>query len=966
MKRNKYLIFIFVIMTFMFVPKHVFAKPGWVGPIGTYNQRWNGNENEFKDNDGINNIPIASYSDGTTLNENSGGTYNLRYDITHVGIDSSRGNNLLQIYGWGIIKDYNNGEAGIYAPTYYLKLYDINNPSEYNIYKYEGNKKSGFNANELNVKTGKTYYPYVNYDNQCGNIDTSGTSIYSEHYDNAEFVFNEMNLDNFPDNDNDGLVNIGIQLMIVIPEIVNNGNKIPCTKYRTDWFNVGLYDVNNGNESKLDNDTNGRVSVYKTNEVKFVATLVGGFSPNETYTITKMKDPIRYQWATKYNYTIAENGKNASSRWVQNNPENKITITVKKNNDCINLDNLTEDEKTKCCENVTIADANREYCCDKNYINNENKKKEVCCAGDYGYKYAYYHKGACCEYLPETCCDDDEFINNNWGKYWRLSSGQVCCYNVKFKGTYYGIKEPETYEFPSFYTSGKTGQYSKCSDNNTNPQKCSKGSTTNTKSKQIAIDIEYKNNKIKKSDTYKIETNKNNLSDITKENIGWDINYISPNLNTSKLGIKIMDASYDRNGVVTFKVEYTYDLDDTLLAGNYRITLNFYVCLSDDDSTVHKNNCSKPSYFNNNKAICCSYNEYKSNPECQDSNIPDNKPDISNLTCNSENDAYIIKRNIKNTSDTYGSSIICDEKLEFKNFKTSEYMLEHPVYSGTGFKYDITIDDTITCQYNFNTSYTSNDHDDLIKYKHTSETTLQNTMNKYFNGSNIGEIQFNSDSSYKYKLNGNINKNNNIEFTPSYVTLYYWNIGAYNNVTTESDTAYLNTSAKKTATYTITLPEQYIDRLTGELKNSNSDSSNNLINAGNKYYTDIDDDTGFYNFYVDFKNAGLSKMVAGQFSCIYAAKNILTTGGNITPESVEENSIGNQNYLTRPISLSQPFNTVPSGNGRATNWYSTDRDGSRYIKNTATEIYTKPMYEFTLEPGNISTINNYNKNNKYK
>ena len=963
MVRKKYikcLLIAFMFITiFTFQPKSIFA---WNVTSGTNLTYELSSDSDIQEMDDLyhnrNGIKNAEYSTGFTLNStDTGGTYYLRYDITSLEITNDY---KMQINGWAIIKDYNNGKEGTFAPIYYLRVYDISNPIKEKIYKHEANKNGPFRAYELNEVNdgrengyevnGTTYKPLPTTENDCGVDNADRGTGYSEYYDNTEFVFDNINLyDSFFKNASEN-VELGVQLMIYIPK----QDGIVCTGVRTSWFNIGIYDITAQNRNKkLNNLTNGKVYIESSNDVKFVAKNVGGFNPDTIYRVTDIEDIETKSgngtWGIKFNYKIEGKDKKAKSTWVQNDPDNVIRISY--NPSCANTDPTTPEGRVCCTNDRSYAERNQEYCCDNNLVN-DDYASEICCAGTYGYKYSSVNKNACCEYLPETCCDNTNFVNTNWERNWVYQNGGVCCGDSKLQYKYTG----NTYYFDTFKTKNLTTQIqNKCSSNTLNGKVCL-GNTNSKNSESKTLKFDYNGTKIEMSDSVTIDVGERISELNVNDNIGYTI---SPNINGLNLSglhieIKNSDITYSGNNV---KINFKYIVDAGYESAHYNINIKITLCY---DSTNSITDCNDLTFKKNNPAICSP----PTPPANTDPGPYKEQPD--NLSCDSNGSKITKTLNQNNRYNDYGAIVRCTETLSLTNYKTSSELETNILYSGTGFKYNLTVEDKIICKADYSGLKTFSSANAID----TAESKLNSNMKEaidYFSDvrrdNSISNFKFVSGSTTKqYIINSNSSNNDlgtiHEEQIKKRVKYTKWNSGTHNFDNASRD-VWLTNKIERTATYDIQLPMQYIDIMSGEIYDTNG---TNRIEAGNKYYTKVDDATGFYNFSIKLNGAGLSGDITNSFTCSYGVENILTTGGKIEGGSVQPN-YGNNNYLTRPISLSKPFNTVPNSTGRATNWYNFySNANTRYITDTSTEIYTKPMYEFTLTPGNINEIQKYNKN----
>ena len=547
----------------------------------------------------ISGINVASYSDGHQLNWDDNpddgvydpitvaGNYYLRYDITSLGINE---NNLLRMQGWGVIKDYNNGVLNSYAPTYYLNIIDVSDNKEY-FYKYvaDASNTNGINMNELNM-TGS-----ISGDTEhCGVRDyESSSTFYKRSYKNTEFAFNDIQLDPIISNHNfdNGELRIVLNMMIVI-----NGDGNECNKTRSDWFRIGVYDV----DGKKVSDENPNYIINTTDKVNLIASFAGGFTQNATYTISEIKESSDGGWTKKFQYKLKDgpsyNDQWAYATWVQNNSSFEI---------------IYDPVVAPTCNDASYAASNQEECCVDNKIADESLRNQICCSGTYGVQYAYNNPNKCCDVLPETCCSNEDFINNNWDTKFSGDNawkGNICCSKEMY--TYPGT----SYTFHTFYSANLIELQEKCeTPNSTITAKICTSDYTNTKETYTDITINGTTATGTKivSVTLPEGANISEFSTSNVSNIGF---YVDTSASSSEItdysnfitqSYKIRDVNTSQNKI-TLEYKYKFEPGATqtdLLPGNYKIRIRFFVCYNLTDETP-TSDCDDPKYNSENYAIC--------------------------------------------------------------------------------------------------------------------------------------------------------------------------------------------------------------------------------------------------------------------------------------------------------------------------------------------------------------------------
>ena len=1003
-KNYKQIIFIFFIINIIMIisPNRVFAAEWQRVYDGTETFRLTGGSVE----DEIQNINIAKYKDGENLDgrTNVGGSYYVRYDISKLLIKKlDDGNNYLQLEGWGLIKDFNNGKKGVYAPIYYLKLYDDEDENNNIIYKYtpkndnnftslsvEGSGVNASGASEIGTDAGKCGEGYhVDYD-------------YREDYDNIVFAFDNINLNPLIENAVHNAQSISMKMMIVIPD---NGT---CTNVRTDWFDISYYDFNNTKIKSESSDIKIAYQSrdnYKSNEATVIASQVLSLCDDYNECGINQRFIIndgRKKSASIYEYKFEANGKWYPAYWLSANHGSKLTINVEENNCLKSPSSMSDDEKQMCCsnsnfknnnmnvcceyiaqnDNANISDSDRKACCDNSFISNADNKRRVCCAGEYAYSYVSRpgNKYACCNEVPETCCSNRDFVNNNWNLFRQTGASIACCSRTDEKSTYSYYNEP--YYFDTFKTAGLFDIFEqKCSNpyQGNNSQACTAEHNKYNKSSETVYFTYNGIDRIEGTKQITIPTdvqlsNINTNSEISYQILSSNQN----NLNISNINISDVKILSTSNKRVTIQFKYSFQ-QNNLISQQYDFTIEFGICYNSNGGG-NIGDCNDNNYKKYHEAIC---NDLTTN-DCDDKEAGSCSKKNNSASCN-RNTSSFTQDNVYTLSHLDYGKIVCNEAIELSDYKSTNSI--GTVYSGTGFEYPITVKDTITCEYIFNkpseTLYTYYSQSDAVNDRDGAIDTIKANLNEAINEAGFASINYNNiSSSIKFISNGQvlnytydspivegqvnvIGPSNGAMFRAKWIT--------YSNNGKKSNTHYTRykrapKTISNTTTYRVKLPVQYINRLKDEITTENKSNNSNYINGGNKFYTSITDKTAFLNFTIKFDNAGLSGNVNNSnFYCQYATKNILTTGGDIdldngvTPTTPNTND----NYLTRPISLSKPFNTAPSNSGRATNWAKINNNinyEEAYITDSSTEIYTKPMYEFTLTPGNINDIQKYNKN----
>ncbi|MBQ9853541.1 MAG: hypothetical protein IJO57_00725, partial [Bacilli bacterium] len=142
--------------------------------------------------------------------------------------------------------------------------------------------------------------------------------------------------------------------------------------------------------------------------------------------------------------------------------------------------------------------------------------------------------------------------------------------------------------------------------------------------------------------------------------------------------------------------------------------------------------------------------------------------------------------------------------------------------------------------------------------------------------------------------------------------------------------------------YSMKLSEAYINKNKVDIYYDGSKvSNNNYISGGNKFYTNITTNSGYYPFYITIENGGVtgtvntSKSDGTAYSCNYRVLNCAIEGtcppsSCTDPDCINteepEPTPGTPNHYFRPISLTNPF---PNARTIGPNW-SSYVSGSKY------------------------------------
>ncbi len=880
----------------------------------------------------------------------------VRYDINKFYLKTEGGKEKISLAGWAVYKEYggnlvNTGKKGEYAPVFHFRFYDITDGNTRNSYDYTASIDTGFSVT------------CALYDRPSGGTSCTNDNRFSlpgiYHHDNVDFV-----IDNWEVEFEEGHSYV-FQMKIDVPESAN-GYAIT-----SEWFDVKIVEIPHDTSGAHEIDINSTTAydyVYQTTDtVDFIATNAykqsadieygvahangrGIFSTGSTYTIHSFKVDDAYgSQPVKYVYFELEPGSWAYSTWVQFSGD---SFTITKLLDCTNP--ITPAQKKMCCESdASYANNNLSYCCDttNSNLSNTTSGLDMCCNSG---EYAYNNPGYCCSRYPETCCDANESkldgtdwfgnlvsagnisaITNLWNTYYGPSTvgRYVCCSANPYTSS--STFAPGV-ELPTFYKRNFPSLTGLC---------VSTPSSIAKKACNISLDGEKTENNTKTIAAINagetIEENitfSGDISDldgtITDDNIAYEFFGIDP----SNFKLEVTDLSVSNTGL-HYDVELKIKITNVSSArtSEFNLTTKLTICYKKSSSPAP--NCSNSTYFNSHKGECCALNP--DDPRC---------PSLrTSLTCNSSTNKVVNDQEVYTTS-TGDLNINCSEDITYET-KDIEHFKDNIIYSGTGFSYDIDVKDTVTCRISKKRTTLSNT---------ITESNVRSILNNAFNnlkklpGSNT-HTYINSDESslgkVEYILDGgvtevsSVERNGLIDYRLSSDPLYR---RTYNGIVTIT----------KTWEYKLTLPKQYISKKDYSLTIEDKSGDDNYIDGGNKYYTDINQETNFNDFTITIEDGGISqKADMNSFTCQYLTENILTSGSDgigFTSDKKRLNYDVGEKYITRPISLAAPFNSSDRLED-ATNWSKNNND--RRIEDVITD---NTMYSFTLTPANISNIQDYN------
>ncbi len=926
----------------------------------------------------MNNTNYAEWTyGGATTNAQSQiyGSYYLRYDVTELNVSDDYKVNII---GWGIIKDHDNGYYDnetpdwSYAPTYYIRAYESGNESNSVTYEYK-------------PPTDRKYIEFNELNNNGASRDYGpGHENYEARYDNSFFMFSDIDLSSIVSNSPNQELYVVFEMKIVTGS--------DSDKVSTVFFPLGMYNSTSSNGGKTITVDNPNINVKTTNRVAFIASTAfsanveinghsetlrrddgGQWTLNGWYDIDKVEPYfIISGHDIKYAYSLSpaselpapddlrgEGTGRAPSTWIQFGGDSTLALIVDKTFvDCTKpASQLSAQDLQYCCNNdvnFVNTESNKDACCGNSgtstnvLIEDSSINAGICCYGTYAYKHVQTpgHESACCNQVPELCCTNESFVNANWASSTTLRG--VCCGLNPFELIHNGIG----YTFNTFKSANRpnlTQQYnSKCVITE-NKKICDVSYGSN---KEVSNEVNEYLNSISYNQTYGasgsgtveiiLDDDVSHSGTISSDNITYFINGDS-GFDLSLFNLEISNVSYDQtNNKIT--INYNYDIapSSAILNGNYNFTIKFWACI----------NNSTPSPGGGGGGGT-PYNEHLK--ENLDSNLDCNKGDFSTY-----------KEVYEGREDNV--NITCIQEINVDKMSSTEDIGN--VYSGTGFSYDITLTNKITCKASyssvtiFNSESSANNFINKFKTSN-SYNPIKNKAEELAGEWDSNHIKFIDDYSAKEieyttteESSDETSETTNLPVRYSVFIPNIWSPGGTHQTRSKDSNVYKSYTV--VTKYNATLPNQYIHRLTGEI--SDIDDGSNFINGGSKFYTEINTPTGFANFKINFGEYVDDSNIEN-LTCAYASQDILTTGGNISiSDGKASQTSSNKNYLTRPISLSNPFNTEP-GDIRATNWAADDDYKDDYITNTMNDIMEKPMYEFTLTPGDINKIQKYNKNN---
>ncbi len=533
-------------------------------------------------------------------------------------------------------------------------------------------------------------------------------------------------------------------------------------------------------------------------------------------------------------------------------------------------------------------------------------------------RYAYNNPGECCYEYPETCCGNENMIEEIWNTdKWDMKG--LCC-NTKGEINYkiydvYGDNEllPKLYTFTYKDYIGKSKikeMYDKyCStsndDDNDDDDVCSSKS-----------DYKYGNNCC--------EANPDLYPDICKK-----------------------------------------EPTDTC----------------SDEAFNAEECCNTISYdeFGKNAEICClNSNNTRKDNAVEDFCLPEDQYKIKdNLSCKKDN--VIVGEYPLSDSPSEGD-IQKYERIIIQRTTSDNEDLIKKINSGEGFEYNLSIIDEGTII--VDSGIKSDMRCSAMKTKYNkvvrnSIGDMYDTAIEKFETTRFKKQHIYLNDNYEYDLSslpGDINIDEIIATQDiGDYECYYYSDGireytTYGEYFGSFGTTYIS-KIDYTITYSVALPDCYIQfrdnsktcHSASEVENNNDD----YYYAGKKYYTKINQETGVLDLNVTMKDAGLFNSISSTgdgYTCQYQSNNCIEDG-YCTPDDDDDCTstttcppIKNE-PIFRPISLINPF---PNGRAIGDNWNNSEWI-KKYITDKNNSVYSDgPMYSITLTSTLAEKIREYN------
>lgn len=599
-------------------------------------------------------------------------------------------------------------------------------------------------------------------------------------------------------------------------------------------------------------------------------------------------------------------------------------------------------------------------------------------------KYAYEHPNECCYEYPETCCGSDgsngaATINdpNVWNStVWNMQ--ELCCnpnpeidYNIYVNGE----KLPTLKTFASYLNNPFIKeQYN---------QKCS------------GYEFSCKWNVDKSDQSHCCNYPEYQNDSRCKKSCSWNVN-----INDSNHCCK------------------TNQYKNTSRCKNIIVEKN--KCNNADYFSSHREECCESAdeeTFEKNALICCPITTQQTNSNwnkvCDSSDDEIKKYDDGrNRTC--KNQPWEREYTVSN------SEIQVTETLEITSTSYPNKNNAYPMIdAGQGFEYNLKIMDTVSITGNEPSNIYSgggykwcdNLEDDIDDYNEAMKTAydridINNLKNQVLTFKQIlPGVGNTKEYRYMFANDNNDNNSNGDETTVILTDLksqipeistrrrsyrcidhyesYYDRYGRYRSYPVYNYNSYnVIQSISFDVSYNMMLPKYYINQVGGDDSYNNYTGkkptiTSNYLDGGNKIYTSVNDESGYYNFEISINNGGLlGEINSGNkpYTCSYLVANCIKDGTCIDdddPDPPDDETppikVNNTPYYFRPISLTNPF---PNNRDIGPNWFgqalnSRNTKVEEYITGTSTNIkgdtvYSDPIYSIKLTPDLISRIQKYN------
>jgi len=405
--------------------------------------------------------------------------------------------------------------------------------------------------------------------------------------------------------------------------------------------------------------------------------------------------------------------------------------------------------------------------------------------------------------------------------------------------------------------------------------------------------------------------------------------------------------------------------------------------------TCQPSRCSSSSYFANNYQCCCDANS--GDERCGNTTWQN-----TGLSCSESPtriNAPFGEGTVAEGTSTDGNT---QENITFTNYYSLERMKNNIIKSGMGFDYPISVRHQILKNapktYDYNgygyenaRNYAIREIESYLNLTNSDKNKVIDTSSKFILSSSS---QVNSED--KYIVDGNVELSDDTVDVYHSVNVCYKDTrrrrnritGRWDEYTvTECDDFRYVTEKIYTYTYDLKLQQKYIAKDDASIATSyNVDTEkNNYLDGGTKFYTEVNTNTGIYDFYVklDESTSGVTGKLRNYdnegFSCQYGVVNEIKnndkfdcgTNENPTPCPPDNNDDGKndnigQSFYFRPISLTNPFPNRDAG----INWSSSPNEIDRteeYITDKGDSVYGNTLYRIKLTSALISDIKEYNR-----